>query len=315
MRKALIVLLFLCHVGLRAQIDITPYISDEVRAAYPDAANVMEGKLSSILSLNDISTAMRNSRFILTGNWACETKTVVSAAPLQISYTLNINLFIGDCETGTKYASETFRVKGVGTTEEKAYLASIRNLQAKTSQMSAFIKKGKERIVNYYDDNRDKILSHINALIDKCDYEEAAYQLCLIPFECTYYSAAQEKMGDVYPLIIDKHGNALLTEAKAVWAADQTGGGASRAMSLVSQINPNASCYTEVQSFIGEVTAKVNSINESEYAVYQQNLAHQRDIEKQKLISREKLQARRISAVRDIAVAYAQKRTNVFVFK
>lgn len=326
MRNVLVALLFLCSVGVSAQINITPYIPDDISRAYPDAANVLESKLNNILAANDISTTMQSPRFVLTGNWVDETKDVVRGTPPQIAYTLNVNLFIGDCETGTKYASETFRVKGVGATEEKAHLAAIKNLQVKSSQMSDFVKKGKERIVGYYEDNRDKIFSQINTLIAKHDYEEAAYQLCLIPMECSYYSTAQSKICDVYPLIIDNQANALFTEAKSIWASNQTESGASQVMSLVAQINPNASCYSEVQSFIEKVTAKVNLINEREYAAYQQRLAHQREMEKQSLAhqqemekremaSRERLQSQRIAAVRDIAVAYAKRRTNVYVLK
>ena len=100
---------------------------------------------------------MGDSRFILTGNWIPETKDVISSAPTQIAYTLNINLHIGDGEIGTKYISETFRVKGVGSTEEKALLAAIRNLQSSNHKISTFVQKGKERIISYYEHNKENI--------------------------------------------------------------------------------------------------------------------------------------------------------------
>lgn len=315
MRKLLFGLLLLCGTSLSAQINITPYLPDELEIMYPDAAKVLESKLNNILSANDISTDMGQSRFVLTGNWTNETKDVVSGAPLQIAYTLNINLYIGDGATGTKYVSETFRVKGVGATEEKAHLAAIRNLQAQSSKMSDFVCNGKDRIINYYEDNKEKILAGIRSLTAKYDYEEAVYQLCLVPMECSYYDEVQEMVSSLYPRIIDSQAAAQLTEAKAVWAADQTENGANQVISLVSQINPNASCYPEVQDFVNTVTAKINQINEREYAIYKQNLKHQQEMEKLELQKSENLQSQRIAAARDIAVAYAKHQRPVVVYR
>lgn len=315
MRKLLFGLLLLCGTSLSAQINITPYLPDELEIMYPDAAKVLESKLNNILSVNGISTDMGQSRFVLTGNWTNETKDVVSGAPLQIAYTLNINLYIGDGATGTKYVSETFRVKGVGATEEKAHLAAIRNLQAQSSKMSSFVRKGKDRIVNYYEDNKEKIQAGIRSLVAKYDYEEAVYQLCLVPMECSYYNEVQEMVSSLYPRIIDTQAAAQLTEAKAVWASDQTANGANQVITLVSQINPNASCYSEVQDFVNTVTAKVNQINEREYAIYKQNLKHQQEMEKLELQKNENLQSQRIAAARDIAVAYAKRRPQVILYR
>lgn len=301
--------------------------------AYPDAAHVLEGKLNSILSANGVKTQMGDSRFILTGNWIPETKDVIGSAPTQIAYTLNINLYIGDGETGTKYVSETFRVKGVGATEEKAHLAAIRNLQSSSQKISAFIKNGKDRIIAHYEENKEKILSNVNTLISKADYDEAVYQLCLIPMECSYYTDVQPKISELYGLILEKKSNALFTEAKAIWAANQNEEGASQVIGMVSQIDPTASCYPAVQKFIASVNAKINLINERAYATYQKNLAHRHEMEKLELEAQrersrqaaalvskaisanERLQSQRISAARDIAVAYVQSRPRTIVYR
>lgn len=112
MRKFFFILFSLCCAGLYGQINIMPYMPDDIVNAYPDAARILENKLNNVLSENGIKSNMGDSRFILTGSWTTETKDVVCSAPMQIAYTLNVNLYIGDGETGEKYASETFRVKG-----------------------------------------------------------------------------------------------------------------------------------------------------------------------------------------------------------
>lgn len=280
---------------------------DEIANNFPDASKILESKLNNILSANKIKTQMGDSRFVLTGNWVTETKDVVGGAPAQIAYTLNINLYIGDGEMGTKYVSETFRVKGVGATEEKAHLAAIRNLQASNQKMSDFVQKGKERIIDYYEQNKDNLLSGINALITKQDYDEAVYQLCLIPMECSFYQEVQEKIGGVYQRIIDNQAEPIFTEAKALWASNQNAEGASKVIDLVSQIDPNASCYPDVQKFIASVNAKINLINERAYATYQKKLAHRQEMDKLEL------EAKREQSRLDAAVAQARIKADAAV--
>lgn len=282
---------------------------DDIVNAYPDAAKVLESRLNNILSANGIKTQMGDSRFILTGNWIPETKDIVGSAPPQIAYTLNINLYIGDGEEGTKYISETFRVKGVGATEEKAHLAAIRNLQASNKKISAFVQKGKERIIAYYEKNHENIMASINSLLTKQDYDEAVYQLCLVPMECSYYVDVQSKINDVYQRIVDNRAEPIFTEAKAIWAATQNANGASQVIDLVSQIDPNASCYPAVQKFIATVNAKINLINERAYATYQKKLAHRQEMDKLEL------EAQREQNRLDAAVAQTQIKANASVEK
>lgn len=373
MKWGLILIASVISISVNAQIYITPFMPDDIVGTYPDAARVLESKLNNILSANGIKTQMGDSRFILTGNWIPETKDVIGAAPAQIAYTLNINLYIGDGEDGTKYISETFRVKGVGPTEEKAHLAAIRNLQSNSQKMSAFVQKGMERIISYYEQNKENIMASINSLVKKQDYDEAVYQLCLIPMECSYYMDVQSKINFVYQRVIDNRAEPIFTEAKALWAATQNAKGASQVIDLVSQIDPNASCYLDVQKFIASVNAKINLINEQAYATYQKKLAHRQEMDKleleaqreqnrldaavaqtqikanasvektrmeteaknyaqqqqtqrernrqaatvasQAISASERLQSQRISAAKDVAVAYAKNRSKTIVYK
>ena len=307
MRWVIVLITTVICISAKAQIYITPFMPDEIVEDYPDAAKILESKLNNILSANDIKTQMGDSRFILTGNWIPETKDVVGSAPTQIAYTLNINLYIGDGEDGTKYISETFRVKGVGATEEKAHLAAIRNLQSSNQKISAFVQKGRERIISYYEQNKEHLMASINSLITKQDYDEAIYQLNLIPMECSYYVDVQSKINYVYQRIIDNRAEPIFTEAKALWAANQNAKGASQVIDLVSQIDPNASCYPDVQKFIETVNAKINLINEQAYATYQKKLAHRQEMDKLEL------EAQREQNRLDAAVAQTQIKANASV--
>lgn len=289
MKHIVWITMFLFAICVKAQINITPYMPEELHQNYPSAIAVLEGKLNNILSSNNMMSQMGNSRFIITGNIVPETKDIVSSAPLQIAYTLNIILHIGDAELGTKYVSDSFRVKGVGASDEKAYLAAIRSLQTKTPQMTQFVIQGKKRIIDFYEDNKNNLFSQVNSAVTNGNYDEAIYLLCLIPMECSFYSEAQQKISSVYQDKIDRENMQLFQEAKAIWGANQNEEGANKIISLISQIDPLCSFFPEVDNFINTVNSKINLINEREYTTYQKNLDHRNEMERLELeASREK---------------------------
>ena len=180
--------LLMCVSASMAQIQITPFIDEQNCNAMPNGiCEILNQKLSNVISQNGIQSQMGQSRFVLTCNVTEESKNVLSTSPTQIAYVLDLHLYIGDGETGAKYISQSFRAKGVGNTEEKAYRNAIKNLQARSQQMTEFVGKGKARILGYYENNKEQILSSIRSCVDGKNLEQAAYELCLIPQEVSYY--------------------------------------------------------------------------------------------------------------------------------
>ena len=152
MRKMLLtVVSLMCFGTSMAQIQITPYIDEQNCLSMPNGiCEILKQKLTNIISQNGIQSQMGQSRFVLTCNVTEESKNVLATSPTQIAYVLDIHLFIGDGETGTKYISQSFRSKGVGSTEEKAYRNAVKNMQTKSQQMTEFVGKGTARIIDYY---------------------------------------------------------------------------------------------------------------------------------------------------------------------
>ena len=313
----------MCFGTSMAQIQITPYIDDGNCSAMPDGiCEILTQKLNNIISQNGIQSQMGQSRFILTCNVTEESKNVLSTSPTQIAYVLDIHLYLGDGETGTKFISQSFRTKGVGATEEKAYRNAVKNMQAKSDQMTSFVGKGKARILDYYESNKDQILSSIRACVNRKDLEQAAYELCLIPQETSYYNDVQTLLGKVNGRIVDNNSADLLLQAKSVWSSEQNESTANQVAGLINQIDANASCYAEAHKFLQSVTERMEQLNNREWAARQRQLVHEREMEKVRENNRStetqmRIKAQRdtniatIRAVRDAAVEYAKRRPNV----
>lgn len=324
MKKCLaIIVSLMCFGTSMAQIQITPYIDENNCSVMPDGiCEILTQKLNNIISQNGFQSQMGQSRFILTCNVTEESKNVLSTSPTQIAYVLDLHLYIGDGETGTKYISQSFRTKGVGATEEKAYRNAVKNMQAKSDQMTAFIGKGKARIIDYYESNKEQILSSIRACADGKNLEQAAYELCLIPQECSYYNDIQTLLGKVNGRIVDNKSSDLFLQAKSVWASEQNESTANQVADLITKIDANASCYAEANKFMEAVTVRMEQLNNREWAARQRQLAHEREMEMVRENNRSaetkmRIKAQRdtniatIKAVRDVAVEYAKRRPRV----
>lgn len=306
-----------------AQIQITPFVDEENCSSMPNGiCEILNQKLSTIISQNGIQSQMGQSMFILTSNVTEESKNVLSTAPVQIAYVLDVHLFIGDGETGTKYLSQSFRTKGVGQTEEKAYRNAVKNLNSKSAQMIEFVSKGKARIISYYDNNKEQILSSIRSCISGKNLEQAAYELCLIPQECSYYNDVQTLLGKVNAQIVDNNSSNLFLEAKSIWSAEQNENTANQVADLIAKIDANASCYSDAHKFLNSVTNRMEQLNNREWAARQRQLAHEREMEMTREHNRSvetqmRIKAQRdqnmatIRAVRDVAVEYAKRRPRV----
>lgn len=198
----------------------------------------------------------------------------------------------------------------------------MKNLQAKSQAMTEFVGKGSSRILDYYENNKEQILSSIRSCIDGKNLEQAAYELCLIPKESSYYNDVQVLLGKVNGKIVDNQSSSLFLQAKSIWATEQNESTANQVADLINQIDANANCYAEAHQFMETVTARMEQLNNREWAARQRQLSHERKMEmvrenNRSIETKMRIKAQRdtniatIKAVRDVAVEYAKRRPRV----
>lgn len=334
MKKIILILFAILPLVGSAQIQITPYMDETVCNNLPEGiCERLKQKLTNIISANDIQSRMGDSRFILTANIDAESKDIIASAPPKIAYVLNVNLIIGDGEAGVKYISRSFRTKGVGSNEITSYQNALKNLNSHTTQMSEFVQIGKQRILDYYENNKSKIMASISSAINGKELDRAIYEISLIPSECSYYEDVQSLAGEINKTILDNDGASKLAQAKALWAANQDEATANNILEIISSIDPSCSCFNEANNFIESVRYRLESINNREWAEYKAEKQHDRDMEvlrennknnqvMAKISSNERIQMARTysnerqsiaqsKAMRDIGMAYAKSRPKI----
>lgn len=241
------------------RIVLNTYLPDNI-AIPTEAKNLLLTKLNQIASNNAMGGSQANPRFIITANVNVGTKDIIAGPPQMIAQNLDVTLFIGDAITNIIFTNTTLSLKGVGTNENKAFIGALKTINPKNKEVVAFLEEGKTKIINYYSTNCDFIIKDAQTLVKQEKYDEAIYQLSLVPDVCKdCYFKCLDTLTQIYQQKIDADCKVKFNEAKVTWTAAQTPNGAEKAGDILSTINPMANCQTDVTAFIKTIDAKLKA--------------------------------------------------------
>lgn len=139
------------------RIVLTVHLDAEKSHVPKNAARILKNKMSQIVTQNGMGGSIVQ-RFIITANVNVLTQDITPTAPPMHAYTLDITFYIGDGVQGTLFSSTSVRAKGVGETEDKAFIAALKAVKVKDEAFAEMIATGKQRILEYYNSQCDMIL-------------------------------------------------------------------------------------------------------------------------------------------------------------
>lgn len=266
--------------------------------AVPEAINTkVEAKLTQAMGKAGLTVAPYDSRFFVAARFD-DAFNDVTGGPSQKTYVkTTVTLFIGDADDQKVFASESFELSGVGSTEQMAYTKALGKLSASNPQLLNFLEKGQKQIIEYYDAHYKEIINKAQQAKNARNYSEALYYASSIPSCCVGYSQAHNLTMSILNDSRDYEGQMLLAKARAAWAANPTADGAAEAHNYLSQIDPASSCFGAAQSLNAEMTKTTKQQWEFENVTkYNNEIA---------------LEKQRINAAKEAAVAYAKSRPKV----
>ncbi|MBQ6984721.1 MAG: hypothetical protein IJQ20_07330 [Paludibacteraceae bacterium] len=270
-------------------LPISVYAADNAET-FPDGAKALiENKLTQLLTRNGIAGLDYLGQFLLTVTTTPIDKDVIPGPPVKIAERMEMNLYIVDSYAKTIFSSTSVTVRGIGENETRCYMNAISHMPLQSPQMAKFIAEGKQKIIDYYDHEAENIIKKAQFLARQKSYDEALYWISLIPQQCKSYDTALAAGLDIYQQYLDNQCNINLAAARQAWAAEQNSNGAFAAGEYLANILPDAGCYGEAMELYKEIKAKVLDDWKFEMKKYQDSV----DLESQ-----------RISAMRDVGVAY-----------
>lgn len=272
-----------------SRVVLNTYLREDI--AIPTEAKILLiTKLNQITNANGIAGSQVNPRFIITASVSLGTKDIIPGPPQMIAQNLNITLFVGDAISNTMFSSIGLNVQGVGTNDNKAFIEAIKNINPKNKEISLFLEDGKKKIISYYSTQCNFIQKEALALTKQEKYDEAIYQLLLVPNVCDEcYLKCLDVLTHVYQQKIDSECKQTLQEAKKSWLLSSNKETALTIAEKISSISPLALCINEAKVFIEQVQKEVN-LNEKEkknieLKIYQDKV----ELEKQRIAACEKI--------------------------
>ncbi|MDR2890942.1 MAG: hypothetical protein LBV18_04990 [Alistipes sp.] len=261
------------------------------------AGQALKNKMDQIASATGLGSMSDYAQFCMVVAVDTESKDVLAGSPPKIAQTLNFNFRIIDRFDGKVFSSTSVRAKAVGDNETRSYVQAIRQLNARSSELASFVDAGRQKIIEYYNANCDRIIAKSRSLATQEQYGEALFLLTQIPDVCEEcYMKSMAAAGEIFQAYMDKMCSVNLAKARSIWSATQTSEGGLAAGVFLAEIYPDAACYPEAEQLYKEITARIGK-----------NL----DFEMKKWDDLVSLESQRIEAVRAIGVTWGENQQPV----
>lgn len=255
MKNILIILMFVLLLSLPTyaqndlgtiddygRITLTPVLPNNMGDMPSHAKNLLLSRLQQVASKNGLGGVAIQPQFIITATVAVISKDITSTAPPMVAMNMEIELYIIDYVNKTTFSSVTLNAKGVGKNDTKAYIQGIKRINPKSSKVRSFVKKGKNKIIEYYNTQCDVIIKEAQTLEKQDKYEEAIHKLITIPEVCQEcYFKALDAIDPIYKKMIGETCKEDITAAKTALDSDNI----EDAKKYLNKIQPGTDCYDD----------------------------------------------------------------------
>ena len=210
-----------CSLQSSAQNDITIGLvmpEEELNGVRPDAYSLLKSKLEKMLTSAGVSSyggdfVMYPIVDVIEENLIEE--GIKNFFKVKIELTINVV----NNTSKTLFASESWTLFG---TSERMRSPAVKNaftqLKGTDPLFKAFIENTKEKILEYYEQNKNAILTNASTLASTGEYEQAIALLYSFPSQVSGYNEAQSLMCKIHRQYVNTNAMRILNEARAAYA-------------------------------------------------------------------------------------------------
>ena len=161
-------------------------------------SETLQNRLAVAVTQDGVTAGKDNSPFFITGVFNHSYLETTPGPPIQQVVTTTLTLYMGDIKNKQVFATESYDLRGVGRSEERALLNALNRINGKDKALQQFIERGKEKIIAHFDENYQTYLQLAQHALKAGNSDEALYYATLIPAACKGYDEADKMVEKIY---------------------------------------------------------------------------------------------------------------------
>lgn len=179
-KSLFLVLMIVAFVNtIEAQtIRVLPVSSENISE---NAAEMLYNRLNQAVSLNGMASTDNSNKFLLIPSVTVISIEPTPSVPVQYVAEIEISLFLVDNSRKLMMSQEILTKKGVSVDETTAVLEAVKSLKGRDPKLKKMIVNGKNKILDYYNSECDKVMLTISTYLEMGMYDEALNELNAIP--------------------------------------------------------------------------------------------------------------------------------------
>lgn len=290
MRKNILFIIIVLFFSLKLQaqvqstegnISVNAVVANESIPA--EAVKNLLIKMKTALTYSGMADFGYMERFVMTARVDIIQKDIVATTPARISQKMEITFFVGDAVENKLYESYTLELTGIGTNEVKAFISAFQKINPKSAELQEMLAKARTGITVYFTNHWKDILTHANTLATTGNYDEAIYQLMMVPNVCgSCYEQSQKVAAELYIKRATNLNAQLLKNAQNEWMKNPSQEGAITVADILADIDTQLPSYAEAQKLRNIISSKLKADERREWDFnmkqYQDNQQHKSDI-------------------------------------
>ena len=261
-------------VSFSSNFKLTVYVAEN-KDLGSDGGQLIETRLVTAISKLGISGTGANPRFFIGPVVNLISKNITATSPTKYLNTYEITLHAVDAINQTIFSSYTFSGKGVGDSPSKACINAFQSEKFNDSKFYKFLKNAEEKILKYYNENCDVLISEAEAEAKIRNYAGAFNVLNNIPKECSEcFKKASSKRVEYFQMNLNNECQSILANMKSELGKfnDPTASGFNdAAMGYYALIDRQSSCFPEAEKQYNNYIKKLNPTARRDWDFKMQN--------------------------------------------
>lgn len=277
-------------------ITIGIVVPEQQKEIDANAFRLLATRLTAVMGANGVSSET-NGTFIMYPVVNILDQKLVEGGLRNITMVeVELSLFVKQVVTHTLFGSCSKILKGNGRNLSDAIRNAFSGINMRDNVYSQFLTQTKEKIANYYLENKANLLSQAHQLAASQQYEQALALLTTFPQNLKGANEVQAAAIEIYKKYQNQVCAQMILKAEAAISLQNY----EEAASILASIDTESVCHSDALNLIKKIEDTIKADQKAE-----------QELEEKLLNKKISLEKKRIDAIKEIATAYLSNQPQI----